>query len=1085
MAPRADRPERRGPAVGEQAPFDTVRTPVFALFFLSGACALVYQTTWMRLFRLVMGNTVFTSAMVLTVFMAGLAGGSYLAGRIADRCRRPLRLYGLLEGAIAGAALLVLALFTVVEPVYGVVNAALVDSPILLSISRFALSSALLIVPTTLIGATLPLLSRYVVTAQQELGRQVGRLYAVNTLGAAAGAAASGFVFLPRLGVAASLLLAVAGNVLIGAVAWQLSRRHEAPSPAGAQRAAARPAVTQERGATLLTAIAMVGFASMIYEVAWTRVLSMLVGSSVYAFSLMLVAFISGLGLGGVAISQRLDHVKRPVLLLVALQAVVGLSALVVVPLLGRLPLWVVDLVAGHAGSFHGLLAVEFGVIFLLMLVPTFAMGGVFPTVARIYATDVASVGRSVGEIYAANTLGAVAGSFAAGFLLVPSIGVRGAILVGVTVNLAIAAWFLATARWPGRGLVLTAGVATAAAAVVLMPRWDPMLMNSAPYLYAQRYRTREDDGADLAEVMRRSRRLLYAEEGLTASVTVVESGGELFLKVNGKTDASSRGDLRSQSLLTHLPLLLHPDPGRVLLIGLGSGISLGAAEIHALDTVECVEISAEVVAGARLFAGVNHDALADRRLDLHIGDGRNHLAFSRHRYDAVISQPSNLWIAGMADLFSREFFVAARERLAPGGLVCTWIQAYAVLERDFQVILKTFRQQFRHVTVWESVPGGDYFVVGSLEPVELDAAALRYRAEKRGLGADLARIGVGDVDNLLCSYVMDETGIDRYTVGSPVNTDDNTLLEFSAPRGLFQAMLGASDEVFDVGDLAGYRAATPPFAMDGELRERWRIRRQVLAAADLVRVGNPNEALEALGALPEAASQDMEFRRLLSSLALDQGEAREEQGDAEGALRLYRGTLGRLGEDSQLWFRVGRAAEGLAREQEALEAFDQARRLDPDLVAPHLHAAELRLRADDREGAEAALEAGLRADPGNGRALADMGRLRMEQHRWDEAHDFFQRAAERSPRDAQLHNNAGVARFQQGRYAEALDWFRKATRLNPGYVRAHNNTAEALMALGYTDKARQALDEALRHEPSNPRSAVLQQRLERAASAP
>ena len=305
------------------------------------------------------------------------------------------------------------------------------------------------------------------------------------------------------------------------------------------------------------------------------------------------------------------------------------------------------------------------------------------------------------------------------------------------------------------------------------------------------------------------NRRLLYDEEGLTATVTVVESGGELYLKVNGKTDASSRGDLRSQSLLSHLPLLLHPAPRRALLVGLGSGISLGALERHPVAQIECVELSPEVAHAARLFRAVNGDALADPRVQLVIGDGRNHVAYGAGNYDVIVSQPSNLWIAGMADLFTAEYFRACRARLAPGGLMCSWVQAYSMRAEDFRTIAATFASVFEHVALWEAVPGGDYFLVGSQAPLRLSREELVARAAERGLGADLARIGVGSVEQILSAFAADNAGLARFVAGAAVNTDDSATLEFSAPRGLYEGLVGGGG-TFQPEQLDGVRPVGP-----------------------------------------------------------------------------------------------------------------------------------------------------------------------------------------------------------------------------------------------------------------------------------
>ncbi|MEW6752952.1 MAG: fused MFS/spermidine synthase [Candidatus Latescibacterota bacterium] len=1059
------------------------RLVVLSLFFLSGICGLVYEVTWLRMFRLVMGNTVLTSATVLTVFMAGLAVGSFLGGRLAVRTPRPLRSYGLLEAGVGLYALLMPVTFAVAEPAYAFLYHHVRDSALLLALGRFAVSSALLLLPTVLMGATLPLLSRFLARRADSLGRDVGRLYALNTLGAAVGTVVAGFGMVPLLGVRLTFLLTAAVNLAICAAALGLARRHERqPEPVSL---AAAPAAGVPGRPALLWAVGGAGFASMVYEVAWTRTLTQLIGSSVYAFTLMLVAFITGLGLGSLVLSGWIDRRRNLYLVVGGLEVVVGMAALLVVPLFNRLPFVVIELVTRYSDSFRALHLAEFGVVFGLMLIPTLAMGALFPAVTRAYTRSLQQVGQSVGEVYAANTLGAVLGSFAAGFVLIPWIGVQHAILTGVALNLAIGIAFVLTSGWSvprARAAVAAVAAGLVAAGIWSMPPWDVMLLNSAPYLYAHRYQgTALREEVDLSRVMRRNRRLLYAEEGMTATVTVVESEGELYLKVNGKTDASSRGDLRSQSLLSHLPLLLHPRPASVLLIGLGSGISLGAAERHPIERVACVEISPEVIQGARYFSSVNHDALRDPRVQLVVGDGRNHVALSEERYDVVISQPSNLWIAGMADLFTREYFDACRGRLAPGGIACSWVQAYCLREQDLRSIVRTFRAAFPHASLWESVPGGDYFLIGSLDPVPLHYGELERRHEERGLGPDFGRIGVSGVSDLLCSYVMEGEDLARFAGRAPLNTDDAATLEFSAPLGLYGGLVGR-EGIFGIGALAPYRQAEPGW-IDGPERPRlllaWRARQTALGALQEMDRGRSAAALELLQRAQAHSPGDMEVRRLLPQAVQAPAEELLRRGDLDGAADLYQAVVTAVPEEATAHLRLGQIHARRGRPDLAIGEYERAADLAPRSAEARAALAGAWAQADQSARAETVYREALDLDPANLEALGGLGRLYVRQERWEEALSVYGEAHRVDPRDAQMCNNLGVVYFQQRRYEEAVTWFRRAAHHSPTYARAYSNLGDAYAALGRTQEAREALGRALSLEPQDGRAARALQALE------
>ena len=1054
------------------------RWVVFALFFASGALGLVYEITWMRQFRIIMGNTVYTSATVLTAFMGGLALGSFVAGRIVHRLVRPLRAYGVLELLVGAYAVLLPLLMVPADPLYGWLYLNFADNGPVLACGRFAISCALLLPPATMMGATLPLLISHLTQGPQWVGRDVGRLYGINTIGAALGAAAAGFAFVPLGGVQATLFTAAAGSFGIGIISLILDQRSQA-SPVSSASMHGPSVPLDPLRLVVVSGLGAAGAASMIYEVAWTRTLTQLIGSSVYAFTLMLVAFIAGLGLGAVALSGFIDRRRNPVLFLGGLQIVVAVACLVIVPLFGIAPPFVVELVTSWADSFGALHAAQFVTVFLLMLIPTFAMGAVFPTVARIYARDFSRIGRSVGEAYAANTLGSVIGSFVAGFVLIPLAGVRTSILLAVGLNavlggvfLLISGWRTSRFRWicvSGAGFVLLAGIAA-------VPAWDTNLINSAPYLYAYRYKANSrTQGARLDKVMTGSRRLLYEEEGLTATVTVVASGGQLYLKVNGKTDASSRGDLRSQSLLSHLPTLLHPEPNDALLIGLGSGISLGALEHHPVQRIECVEISPEVVRAASFFSDANGDALADPRVHMIIGDGRNHTAHTEATFDVIISQPSNLWIAGMADLFTVEFFQACRAKLAADGIMCSWVQAYSMATEDFRTIVNTFAYVFPHVSLWESVPGGDYFLVGSQSPQPLSAEILSERVRARQLQTDLERIGVGSVEQILSSYAAADANLRRFAAGARLNTDDNARLEFSAPYGLARGLVGGTGlfgpEVLDEYRLTSLAQVLDDAQIPDALQQAWEARSLARSAQVQMNAGHLPEAVALMARAAQISPADMEVRRLYPELAAAAGSRMEQAADLDGAVALYESVLAVVPQDARTQLRLGKIYQHQGLDDDALLAFEGAIKADPGSLTAHLHLAEVNAKMGRMAEAERHHRMAADIEPDNPMVFNEWGKFHLRQKHWDAAIQAFGRGAELAPEEAQLANNLGVAWTQKGQLTTAVDWYGRAVELQPGYARAWVNLGDANRALGRRQQAREAYQQALREEPGNQRA--------------
>jgi spermidine synthase len=1054
------------------------RWVVFALFFASGALGLVYEITWMRQFRIIMGNTVYTSATVLTAFMGGLALGSFVTGRVMHRMLRPLRAYGVLELLVGAYAILLPFLLAPADPLYGWLYLNYADNGPVLACGRFVISCALLLPPATMMGATLPLLISHLTQGLKWVGRDVGRLYGINTIGAALGAAAAGFAFVPVGGVEATLFTAAVGSFAIGIISLVLDSRQGSVSVSTSPT----PVTDVQHDPLRLVVVSglgVAGAASMVYEVAWTRTLTQLIGSSVYAFTLMLVAFIAGLGLGAVTLSGFIDRRRNPMLFLGGLQIVVAVACLAIVPLFGLAPPLVVELVTSWADSFAALHTAQFVTVFLLMLIPTFAMGAVFPTVARIYARDLTGIGRSVGEAYAANTLGSVVGSFVAGFVLIPVLGVRASILLAVALNAVLGGVFLLLSDWRTprfRWSCVTATGGVVLAGIVAVPTWNTNLLNSAPYLYAYRYKANaRTQGAGLDKVMTGSRRLLYEEEGLTATVTVVESGGQLYLKVNGKTDASSRGDLRSQSLLSHLPALLHPAPTEALLIGLGSGISLGALEHHPVQRIECVEISPEVVRGASFFSEVNGDAMSDPRVHMVIGDGRNHTAHTGTVFDVIISQPSNLWIAGMADLFTVEFFRACSTKLAADGIMCSWVQAYSMTTDDFRTIVNTFLHVFPHVSLWESVPGGDYFLVGSQGPHPLSLTQLSQRVRARQLPAELGRIGVRSAEQILSSFVAADADLRRFAQGAALNTDDNATLEFSAPYGLAKGLTGAGD-LFGPEDLDEYRSAslaqvlTDP-QISATLQESWAARTLAREAQVRMNRGDLGQAMDLIVRAAQISPVDMEVRRLYPELALSAGSEMERVADVEGAATLYRDVLAIAPENARVQLRLGKIYQSRGLFDEALAAFERAIQTDPGLFAAHLHLAETSAQKGDAEEAERRYQVAADIEPENPLVYNEWGKSHLRQKRWDAAINVFQKGVEVAPDEAQLANNLGVAWTQKRELATAVEWYERAVELQPGYARAWVNLGDVNRALARGQKAREAYRAALQAEPGNQRA--------------
>lgn len=845
-------------------------TPALLLFFVSGATALVYETIWLRELVLVFGSTLYATSAILSTFMGGLALGAWLAGRAMERLRvSPLRVYGFVEIALGGYALLVPALLGLLTPVVSVIwGAGGSDSFFWLSVGKLAGIVAVLLPPTVLMGATLPVLARQVARREGAIGGEVGALYAVNTLGAVAGTALAGFLLLPTLGMTATLRATAAANAGIGAIALFLAGRiSSSASTASGERVPGAPAAAGDP--LVLWVFAASGFAAMVLEVAWTRGLVLVVGSSVYAFSLMLVAFLAGLALGSAAFSAVLRRgCFDPARILVGLLGGAGLLAFSTGWLIQAMPGLFGRIFLSASPGPEAWFGVQLLIALLVMFPTTFLLGGIFPAVLQAHTHRLDRVSSSVGRVYSANTLGTILGAVAGGFLLVPRLGVADTVVLAAAVELGLAlvvTWKLSPGPAPRR-LALAAPLAAGLLLVPFArPGWDVLLMNSGVYMNLQDL-PEGRTWKDFVRGLRKNNRVVYHREGLTASVLVADHlpSNSRYLSVNGKIDASSRADLETQVLLAHLPLLLHEQPRDVLIIGLASGITVGSVATHPVQSVRVIEVERAMLDVARLFSDANGDALADPRVQVRINDARNELRFDPNTYDVIISEPSNPWMTVASNLFTEEFFRLARTRLRPGGILCQWIQAYCLRPEDLRSVLAAVRESFPSLLVFETLRGVDLLAIGTAAPLRFDLAGLEARMSELQVQMDLRRVGVRRPVDLLALLRLGDLEAGRLLAGAPRNTDDNGRVEFAAPRALYLDTIDANLSLLDSAGSDPLAYLDPPPASPEEadrlaldLAVRWKQRghtERSAAAVQRLRPGPLGGAVERLLA-PAAGS--------------------------------------------------------------------------------------------------------------------------------------------------------------------------------------------------------------------------------------
>ncbi len=784
------------------------------LMFASGAAGLTYEVVWARQLTEILGASAVAVTIVLATFMGGLGAGSWWIGRVADRLPRHqlIRLYAGLESCIAGYGLAFPLLLSAGEWAY---VAVFRDEGLDLSWSaavRIALSAGLLLVPTVMMGGTLPVMGRLLMRLPAEVGHLSARLYAWNTFGAALGVVLTGYLLLPRFGQAASAGLAAAVNLAVAAgtvLAVRFVGTASAPPVGG--KADPGPISRRTPMPVLAVAYAVSGAAAMTFEVAWTRALSMILGTTVYAFATMLATFLLGIAAGSAVYRLLPGSVVRPSVF-GGLLAAVGVAVLSTMPMMNGLPLAYLAL---KAGMFEGWMGVQLlrGLLAGLVIIgPTLLMGVTFPLAVSLLKGTGEECGGPIGRAYATNTAGAVLGTVAAGLVLIPAVGIQRTLLIGCALDLAAAIMVVAADRrvGPGPRLVRGGGLLAAglAAAWVLFSPWEPRLLSSGVYLYADQYIHASERYNDMArkrdDIEQRPPAaiwaaamldydLLYFDSGPVATVAVMRNRqGVRSLLINGKVDASVGGpmDMRTQTMLGLLPVGLHPHPAKVLVVGLGSGVTAGAAlRYPEVERLTIAELSASVVRAAQLFKDANNGVFSDPRARVVIRDARNLLMTSRQNFDVIISQPSNPWIRGETSLFTIEWYRLAREHLAPAGILAQWLPAYAISERNLKVILATMRSVFPDVSLWSAGAPGDLLMLARRDGDLLAAGAMSSRFTAPGLREALESIHISPAGLPGRLELMDRPAVDAYLAslgGRPaLNTDDLPVTEFATPRDM------------------------------------------------------------------------------------------------------------------------------------------------------------------------------------------------------------------------------------------------------------------------------------------------------------
>jgi spermidine synthase len=834
---------------------------VLLLFLFSGASGLVYEVIWTRLLLTVFGATLYAVTTVLAAFMGGLALGSVVGGRLADRTTHPLRLYGAIELLVAVTALCVGRALGWFDPIYRSMYASGTASFLQLSLVRFGLSFLVLLIPTTGLGATLPLLSRFLVRRGDVLGGRIGGLYAVNTTGAVAGTFLAGFFLIARLGVSGTIALAAATSALVGVAALLLSAMLERRSGAGFPACAppperqagkpaphplpvdASPAETMSSDAIsddaapeipaglsrlVLVSYGLSGFVALAYQVFWTRALVFrfeYLKNTTYAFSAMLTVFLVGLAAGSALMSAVIDRQRHPVRLYGLIQVLTGMSGgLLSLLMLTRyahlLPL--PDPLMSETGSIRWGVAVVNVMLQTAATIglPTFLMGMAFPVAARVCVRHLRAVGSGTGRLYAYNTVGAILGSFAAGFVLIPLLGLSRGILTLGLVNVLIGAVVLSLA--PARGEDVGGGRAFWPAVATVLVGVFALFMVKAGRIEFQTI----SPGYGLRA---------YAE-GPLATVSVIENpiGDRTLYVDNVGVAGTDRILLTDQKSLAHVPVLFMEDPKSALTVGFGSGgASWSYLQYREMEHVDCIEICDTVLQMAPDLKASNHGLLDgwdgrlpltgrtshDGRYRVLIDDARSYLRFTQARYDIIATDCTDLRYKSNANLYDVEYFELCRQALTDQGMVVVWMPLAGMTTDVFACALQTFAKVFPDMTVWymDNQPTHYLLLIGTQHGLKIDIAKMQERLARPEVRKDLEEVGLQQAEKILSCYLCSaddlKADFDQRIERLPFryNTEDHPVLEFESPK------FGYGDEALLVNleVLRKHRQSVLPYLAD------------------------------------------------------------------------------------------------------------------------------------------------------------------------------------------------------------------------------------------------------------------------------
>jgi len=963
------------------------------IYFVSGACSLIDEVVWVRLLKLTLGNTVYASGIVVSTFMGGLALGALIMGGYCDRITRRLRLYALLEGLITISALSLPWAIKLANGIYVWVYRTYHPTHTQLFIVQVIISGAILLVPSMLMGSTLPLLGRFVTALEREAGHLVGRLYALNTLGAAIGCFLAGFVLIRHLGVMGALYAAAFLNLLVALAGWLLSRfssapvaeQTETPAPASpdsslrwAPLRMPNAQAVDRKFYLLILAFFSSGLISIGYELLWIRSIIHLLGGSTYVFSAVLTVYLLGNVIGAAIGSGLVKTLKIPAVGFAVTLFLLGLCGIFYLPLL---ILWTSEFLReveslSRVIPFSTFMIAPLVQSVFLFLTPAIIMGIGFPIALQAWADHVHKVGRSTGTAYAANTIGAVMGGIVTAFVLIPLLGLQLALsMLGLAGVWIAAVMYMAFAR-SSKVVVRFALFAAAAILTTLAVTIPSDLFNTV---------------IESNPTVQQQLELLAVREGATTTVSLYRDSeeGTLYLFTSGVRVAGDTYFWRSdQKMLGHFGILLNSGAKKVLSVGFGSGESTACMALHKLDRADCVEIAPEIVdVSLKYFRHINLGDRLNDQINMIYMDAKNYIHLTDIKYDAIVNDSIHpRRFAENASLYTKEYFESAKEHLADKGLFMTWIPTHNVEAVSvLNSIIGTIMDVFPHVTIWYMTPNpASYFlVVGSRQPQYFSPKHIENELLKDGVRDSLSLIDINNAMDLLSCYIGDKEDLRRCIKSYHLNSDYWPYIEFytdnrPAGSGMFRTFVSdiRSDSVYKHINWTGFTEEQKN-AWLSDFKRLWKASTYLLLSNGTDDyLDRLKYSMEGLAILPGNPALRGLRKRAVKAL-LSPCTKMIRAGGANNALQMAGNILKMCPQSSIPWMVKSSAMQQMGDMQGAFDAARMAVRLEPDNAQAHLHLASVLCSAGQFEEAIVECKDALRLAE-QARELTDYNRIQI-----------------------------------------------------------------------------------------------------------